>query len=89
MLFTNGEHQKTNRGRPKGGRQDSVQRFQLALPKDLHSELQTIAGKDQTSIQEIIKRFLKYGMLVYSILNKPDTKLIIREGTIEREIVLL
>jgi hypothetical protein len=78
------------RGRPKGGSKlESLQRYQLSLPDELYKEIQEIADKEHMTLLETIRRLIKYGLLVFKLLRKPDTRLIIREGTSEREIVLV
>lgn len=82
-------NERTPRGRPKGQKQDKLRRYQLALPETLYAEIQGIAEREHSTFQETIRRLLKYGMLVFNILSDPNAKLIIREGDVEREIVLI
>lgn len=78
-----------SRGRPKGGRKETIKRYQLTLPEDLYSEIQGIADSEHSTVLETIRRLIKYGLLVFNILKDPNSKLIIREGNAEREIVLV
>lgn len=78
-----------SRGRPRGQKQDKTRRYQLVLPEELYLEIQGIAEKEHTSFLEIIRKLLKYGLLVFNITKDPGTKLIIREGDSEREIVMI
>lgn len=77
------------RGRPKGGRKETIKRYQLTLPEDLYNEIQGIADSSHSTVLETLRRLIKYGLLVFNIMKDPNAKLIIREGNTEREIVMV
>ncbi len=66
-----------------------VKRYNLGLPEDLFNQIQGLADKKHTSVLEILKRFIKLGLLAAKLEDNPDTTLIIREGNTEREIIFL
>ena len=71
----------------RGG--DGKTRYNIVLPEDLVQRLQDIATAKQTTTIEIIRRFLKLGLVVAELENKPDTALIIRESGKDREVLLM
>jgi hypothetical protein len=69
--------------------QTALKRYNLALPEPLYEELQTLADREHTTILELLRRFIKLGLLAVKVQDTPGAALIIREGESEREIVLL
>lgn len=67
----------------------AVKRYNLVLPEDLFNEVQRIADDRQTTVVDILRRFIKLGLLADRIEKSPDSALIIREGEIERQIILV
>jgi ATP-dependent Clp protease ATP-binding subunit ClpA len=70
-------------------RERSLKRYNLALPEDLYAEVQALADRQQTTVVELLRRFIKLGLLVTEVQERRDAALIIREGEKEREILLL
>lgn len=66
-----------------------VKRYNLALPTDLFDALQQIADKRQTTVVDVLRRFIKLGIMAVNIEETEGSALIIREGNAERQIVLL
>jgi hypothetical protein len=64
-------------------------RYNLVLPSHLYEEVQTVANEQNTSIPDLLKRFIKIGLLVAKLSQSPDTTLIIREGGKEREVLFV
>lgn len=64
-------------------------RYNLSLPQNLYDELDLIAEKKQTNIADIIRSFIKLGMIVNKLEDDPNASFIIRENDKEREIILL
>lgn len=67
----------------------AVKRYNLVLPEELFNEVQRIADERQTSVVDILRRFIKLGLLADRIEKSPDSALLIREGNIERQIILV
>lgn len=66
-----------------------VKRYNLVLPEELFNEVQQIADERQTSVVDILRRFIKLGLLADQIEKSPDSALIIRQGNAERQIILV
>lgn len=66
-----------------------VKRYNLVLPNSLFDEVQILANDENISILELLKRFIKIGLLVTKLAQSPNVSLILREGDRERELVLL
>lgn len=68
---------------------NGVKRYNLVLPEALFNEVQALADKRHTTVVEMLRKFIKLGLLATQIEETPDSALIIREGNREREIILL
>jgi hypothetical protein len=62
-------------------------RMNCVFPEALSGEIQKLATRNKESLPDTFRRLLKYGLLVDNIITDPTSKLIIREGQNEREIV--
>lgn len=81
---------KKTRGRRPGKEQlDQVRRYNLALPEELFAELERVAKKRHTTVVEILRRFVKLGLLAEHIEDTPGSALLIREGSTEKQIMLI
>lgn len=67
----------------------AVKRYNLVLPEELFNEVQQIADERQTSVVDILRRFIKLGLLADQIEKSPDSALLIRQGNVERQIILV
>jgi hypothetical protein len=66
-----------------------LKRYSLVLPEELFNEVQELATREHTTVVELMRRFIKLGLLAFKVQETPDAALIIREGSSEREIVFL
>ena len=66
-----------------------VKRYNLALPEELFNEVQQIADKEHITVLEVLRRFIKLGLLVSKTLDDPHSDLYIREGNSERKVIFL
>lgn len=73
----------------KGGDNEAIKRYNLALPAELFAEIETIAQGEHTTVLEILKRFVKLGLIATKLKENPDSALIIRDGGRERELLLI
>jgi hypothetical protein len=64
-------------------------RYSLVLPEDLYNELEQVAKDRHTSVVDIIRRFIKLGLLAVKTEDAPDTAIIFREGETEREVIFM
>jgi ATP-dependent Clp protease ATP-binding subunit ClpA len=70
-------------------RDKGLKRYNLVLPEDLYQQVQALAERDNTTVVEVLRRFIKLGLLATRVSEAPDSALIIREGGREREILML
>lgn len=70
-------------------KQRGMKKYQIVVPESLFEEIEKIADSRQTTVIDIIRRFLKLGILTSRIEGTPNAGLFIREGESEREIILL
>ncbi len=81
---------KTTRETTRDGNQKTGgKRYNLVLPSHLYEEVQTVANEQNTSVLELLKRFIKIGLLVAKLSQSSNAALIIREGDKEREVVFV
>lgn len=66
-----------------------LKRYNLVIPKDLFDEVQRLADQRQTTVVDLFRRFIRLGLLAAYLEDRHDAALIIREGNVEREIILL
>jgi len=66
-----------------------LKRYNVVLPDDLFRELQELADQRHTSVVELMRRFLRLGLLVTRVSETPGSAVIVREGDRERELLLL
>src|SRR5439155_13554394 len=70
-------------------RTPGLKRYSLVLPEDLFTAIQALADQRQTTVVDLIRRFIKLGLIAAKIEDTPGAALLIREGETEREIILL
>lgn len=80
---------KVERTEVASTKQRRVRRYNLALPEELFSKLEEEANKHNTTVVDMLRRFVKLGLLALSIEESPDAALLIREGNTEKQIMLL
>jgi hypothetical protein len=68
---------------------NEIKRYNLALPQELFDELQELADRQHTTVVELIRRFIKLGLIAVRVQENPDAALLIREGETLREVVLV
>lgn len=68
---------------------DGLKRYNLVLPETLFDELQKLAEERHTTVVELLRRFIKLGLLTIQLEETPGAALLIREGDTEREVVFL
>jgi hypothetical protein len=67
----------------------AAKRYNLSLPEELYQEVQALAEQRHTTVLELLRRFVKLGLLVAKSEGSPDMAFILREGDKERELILL
>lgn len=64
-----------------------TRRYSLVIPVDLFNELESLANDQKTTIVEILRKFIKLGLMV--VRADESTKFIVRTDGVDREVVLL
>lgn len=67
----------------------ATRRYQLVVPEELFVEVQMLASKRGTTVIDILRRFIRLGLMVARTEDSPDGQFIIREGDSERQVILL
>ena len=81
VKFMQGKHNK----RTKGG---EVKRYNMIIPEDLYNEVERLAEEKHTSMIELFRNFIKFGLVV-NRLNDEGAELIIRKNGEDKHIVLM
>jgi len=56
---------------------------------ELYAELQEIAASKGITFVELMRKYIKLGLIVSELEGEPHSKLIIRTDDIEKEIILI
>jgi len=72
------------RGTPNG-----LKRYNLVLPEPLFREVQEMADQRHVTVLELLRKFIRLGLLVAKAEESPDTVFLLRDGDTERQLVLL
>ncbi len=64
-------------------------RYNLVVPEELYAELEKLAGRNSSTVVEIIRKFLKLGLIISKYQESPETEFIIRENGKEKNIILV
>jgi hypothetical protein len=64
-------------------------RYNLELPGELYGQLQDLAKKQDTTVTDLLRRFIKLGLIATAVAEDPNGAVIFRQGDKEKEIVLL
>ena len=73
----------------KSNNNPKVYRYSLALPTDLFEELKLAADKRGMTVIEVLRKFIKLGLIVLETQENLGSALIIREGDTERQIMII
>lgn len=60
-------------------------RYNIMLPKELYDSLKDLADEQDTTISNLMRSFIKLGMIALA----PDTTLVLKTRDSEQQIVLL
>jgi hypothetical protein len=63
-------------------------RYNLVLPEILYEELRQEAETRGVPVVELLRKFIRIGLLAVRIQDEPGSALIIREGDSERQILI-
>jgi hypothetical protein len=71
---------------PRRKSPEAVKRYSLVLPEELYEKLRTTAEKHHMTVLDLLKRFIKLGLLMES---SPGASLVLRENGKEQKILVL
>ena len=66
-----------------------LKRYNLVLPEELFNELHNLAERRHTTVVELLRKFIRLGLLVAKADESPDAVFLLREGDKERQLMLL
>lgn len=67
----------------------ATKRYNLVLPQALYQQLQEVADERHTTVLELIKRFIRLGLLAVQAENDPNLDFIVRENGVEKQLLVL
>ncbi len=70
-------------------RKARVKRYNLVMPEELFRDLQDFADRRHTTVVEVMRRFLRLGLVVGQACETPGSAVVIRENDREREVLLV
>jgi hypothetical protein len=68
---------------------DAVKRYNLVLPEAVYSEVEKLAENRGTTVVEVLRKFIKLGLLAAKVEETEGSALLIREGETMKEIIFL
>ncbi|MBN1994504.1 MAG: hypothetical protein JW953_17535 [Anaerolineae bacterium] len=69
--------------------QDGGKRYNLVLPEEMFNAVKRVADAQQTSIVEVIRKFIKLGLMVFEMQETAEITLVVKKGGEEQKIILL
>jgi len=66
-----------------------TKRYNMNLPEPLYEELEAIANRRGTTIVDVLRDFIKLGLLAVAVEDTPGSSLILREGDREQRILMV
>jgi hypothetical protein len=66
-----------------------TKRYNLVLPQPLFDELQSVADERHTTVLEVLKQYIRLGLLISKAAKSPDMAVILREGDRDRDLMLI
>ena len=69
--------------------QEGCKRYNLVLPEEMFNEVKRVADEQQTSMVEVIRKFIKLGLVVFEMQKTAEITLFVKKGGEEQKIILL
>lgn len=66
-----------------------MKRFHVQLPEELYQKLQEVAEQNGTNSTELLRRFIRLGLIAVQAERSEGSALILREGDREKQLILL
>lgn len=67
----------------------NLKRYNLVLPEALFDEIQRIADSRQTTMVDVLRQFIKLGIVADQVERSPNMALVVKEGNSEHRIILV
>ena len=67
----------------------NLKRYNMVLPETLYIELQDVAKENDITVVELLRRFIKLGLVVHNVSKDPSAAFLIRNGDTEREVMFI
>lgn len=67
----------------------NTSRYNLTLEVKLYAELQEVAASKGITFVELMRKYIRLGLIVSELEEQPGSKLIIRTDDVEKEIILI
>jgi PIN domain nuclease of toxin-antitoxin system len=85
------ENQVEEEQRIKNGDKTGVKtrRYNLTLPEAVYQDVEKLAQEEGVQMTDILRTFIKMGIIAHIVHKDPDKQLIIREGEEETEILMV
>ena len=68
---------------------DDMKRYQLALPASLYSKVRQAADERGVTVVQLLRTFIKLGLMVLEAEKRSDAELILRTEDSEKHLVLV
>jgi hypothetical protein len=66
---------------------DEMKRYNLAIPESLFEQVQEFATQDHITVALLLRKYIKWGLVIDLRLRNPNAVLIIREGDRDTELL--
>jgi hypothetical protein len=74
---------------PDVAKDRGTKRYNLVLPAELYDQLQEVADEKHTTVLELIRRFVKLGLLAVRAETTPGLDFVVRENGVESRVMIL
>ena len=74
---------------PRNRLNRTTHRYNLVLDIGVYAELQEVAASKGITFAELMRKYIKLGLIVSALEDEPGSKLIIRTDDTEKEIILI
>lgn len=64
-------------------------RYSMVIQPDLYAQVEAVANSHGASVVDILRRFMRLGIMLDEANSNPDAAIIVREAGVEKEIVLI
>ncbi len=87
-IETNNPPYRIHQGAKIMSKRINRKRYNLVLPEELFNEVQQLANEKDTTVVDLIRKFLRLGLVIADVEQDDLTTIYIRNGTQEKQIHL-